>query len=95
MPVTALASGSPVSWSFGFIEIVKGLGANNVLTESLDRNVLCETLSFANHVLGIAGGGLLGGCWAAAGLGGAGGWAGLGLGWAGLGWAGLGWAGQS
>ena len=26
----------------GFIEIVKGLGANNVLTESFDRNVLTE-----------------------------------------------------
>ena len=27
----------------GYIEIVKGLGANNVLTESFDRNVLTET----------------------------------------------------
>ena len=29
--------------SLGFIEIVKGLGAKNVLTESLDRNVLTES----------------------------------------------------
>ena len=27
----------------GFIEIVKGLGAKNVLTESFDRNVLTES----------------------------------------------------
>ena len=54
----------------GFIEIVKGLGANNVLSETffVDRNVF-----FWNHILNL-------------GLGAGLGWAGLGwLGW-GLGW---------
>ena len=52
--------------NLGFIEIVKGLGAKNVLTESFDRNVL-TAFFFWNHVLSLVGRG-----WAAA-------W--LGLGW--------------
>ena len=56
----------------GFIEIVKGLGANNVLTETFWAKVLGETfwaVFFWNHILHLGLG---------AGLGWAGGWAGLG-----------------
>ena len=67
----------------GFIEIVKGLGANNVLGESFGRNVLGESFFFWNHILHLG----LGAGQGWAGLGWAGGWAGL-AGWAGLGWAG-------
>ena len=49
-------------WGSGiaaFIEIVKGLGAKNVLTESFDRNVLTgfpfETTFWKNWVVGAGG----------------------------------------
>ena len=79
--VLGLGSGFRVL-GFGFIEIVKGLGAKNVLTEGFDRVFLLEPYFES-------------GGWA---VGWAVGWAGLGwagLGWAGLGWAGLGWAGRA
>ena len=58
-------------------EIVKGLGANNVLGESFGRNVLGE--SFGRNVFFLEPHFEFGaGCWA-------------GLGWVGLGWAGGGW----
>ena len=37
--------GSRVDRLMGYIEIVKGLGAKNVLTESFDRNVLAGAVA--------------------------------------------------
>ena len=74
----------------GFIEIVKGLGANNVLGETFWAKRFGRKFFFWNHILHLG----LGAGQGWAGLGWAGGWAGAGwlagLGWAGLGWAGLG-----
>ena len=78
----------------GFIEIVKGLGANKFCAKVLGETFFFgTTFCIWGRVLGWAGLGWAGLGWAGwAGLGWAGlGWAGLG--WAGLGWAGLGWAG--
>ena len=41
--VPIVLSGLGLGFGLGFIEIVKGLGAKNVLTESFDRIVLTET----------------------------------------------------
>ena len=90
--LAAHSRGAAAFFLEGLLEIVKGLGANNVLGESFGakrfgRNVLGETFwakvfFLEPHFASWAG------CWA--GLG----WPGLaGLGWAGLGWALLGcWA---
>ena len=88
-------------WRLGFIELVKCLGAKNVLTESFDRtfwqvsflNLVSELVSREAGLgwdlgLGFPGLGWLG--WAR--LGAEAGWLGRGrAGWAGLGWAGVLW----